>query len=139
MAGKSVRGPYPGPSKVESLMTLTKNFLEDLLFKCVGNNDLENVKTILSVQNLETNRDVKLHLNSYLSLHDTPLTLATRMGYLDIMKCLIDHGANVNQGNYDGKTPIFFATTSGNLESVKLLIESGCDVSKGNRYHKVVS
>ena len=137
MAEERIGRPCPGPGKVPPLLTLTKNLLESLLFKFVDGNDLENVEIILSVLNLSLNSKANLELDSNSTTFDTPLTLATRKSNIDIMKCLIDHGASVDQGSYDGTTPLFIAVSKGDLESVKLLIKSGCDVNKGNRYCKV--
>ena len=52
-------------------------------------------------------------------------------GYCDIVKILIDNGADVHmQDNY----PIRFASDNGHYDIVKLLIENGADVSSKNNY-----
>jgi len=134
MADQRIGGPCSGPWKVPSLLTLCKNRLESLLFKKVEENDLAKVENILSVRNLSLNSNDELDLDSNVTTYETPLTQAAKMGSIDIMRCLLEHGADVDQVNCEGQTPLGIATTTGNLEAVRLLIEFGCDVNKGRRY-----
>lgn len=61
-----------------------------------------------------------------------PLKLAIIKGNLDIVKLLIEKGANINV-KYDlYNTPLHIAMINGNLEIVKLLIEKGADVNAKN-------
>ena len=69
----------------------------------------------------------------------TPLHFAATKGYLQVMKILIDNGANVNAKNKNGLTPLHYAvdvnySSSRNCEKVvKLLMDNGADISiKGN-------
>ena len=61
--------------------------------------------------------------------HYTPLSIAARYGLADIVKILIDKGADVNYGSF---TPIFMASKGGNLKSVKYLIEGDADINLKN-------
>ena len=58
---------------------------------------------------------------------DTPLSCQCAAGNLDVVKLLIDSGADVNRpcAGYDGQRPIHFATT---VDIVRLLIERGAEV-----------
>ena len=51
---------------------------------------------------------------------------ATVKGYIDILKCLIDHGANVDIGNNQGITALHL---NAQLEVVKCLIENGAKIN----------
>ena len=42
-------------------------------------------------------------------------------GYLDILKVLVNAGANIHENNGLGTTPIMFASMFGNYEIVKYL------------------
>ena len=57
----------------------------------------------------------------------TPLFIASEKGHLDIVKLLIDKGADVHAKDTFGKTALNLA--SQRLEIVKLLIEKGAEVN----------
>ncbi len=58
-----------------------------------------------------------------------PLHGAARDGRVEIVRMLIDAGANVNvQTNY-GKTPLHWAAWNGRVEVVRMLIGAGADVN----------
>jgi ankyrin repeat protein len=60
----------------------------------------------------------------------TALTLASRHGHLDVMKMLIENGADLNQANKFNKIPLHDAIlTDAGFESVKILIENGSNVN----------
>ena len=63
----------------------------------------------------------------------TALHLAAESGHLDIVKLLLDCGANVNsRGNFD-RAALHLAAESGHLDIVKLLLDCGANVnSRGN-------
>lgn len=59
----------------------------------------------------------------------TPLYLACKHGFCEIVKYFIDNGANINSKDHDGKTPLHIACFSGKtFEIVKLLVTSGVTV-----------
>ncbi|KPM03211.1 ankyrin repeat domain containing protein 8 [Sarcoptes scabiei] len=62
----------------------------------------------------------------------SPLWSAAVAGKLDVVKCLIKHGANVNSVSDTGSTPIRSACFMTNLEIVKFLTENGADILKPN-------
>ena len=53
---------------------------------------------------------------------------------LDAMKFLVDHGANINAADSDGRTALMYAANNDRLplEIVKLLIDNGADVNARN-------
>ena len=63
----------------------------------------------------------------------TPLMFAARGGHVNIVKLLIDAGANVNpkieRGGWFGAAPLEAATARGNLEVMRVLIAHGADVN----------
>ena len=60
-------------------------------------------------------------------IQSTPLHFAAHRGYSDIVKLLIDAGADVNaeEGNYSKSNPLHWAAKEGNLQVVKILVENG--------------
>ena len=65
----------------------------------------------------------------------TPLLAwAAKKGRTDIVKLLIEAGANVNVTNKNGSTPLHIAADHGHTEIVKLLIEKEANVNMANKY-----
>ncbi|CAH8860780.1 unnamed protein product [Trichobilharzia szidati] len=57
----------------------------------------------------------------------TALHRAAYAGSVDVLRCLIKHGANVNNRTEDGWTPLHSAAFWNQLASVQLLLEAGAD------------
>jgi hypothetical protein len=60
------------------------------------------------------------------------LFVAVRKRNIEIVKALIEAGADVNTISYSGRTPLFDAVRYHNIEMVKALIEAGADVNKAD-------
>jgi hypothetical protein len=60
----------------------------------------------------------------------TPLILASAYGPVDVVRALVDAGANVNAREARGMTPLMYAaaTDHGDIEIAKLLVARGADV-----------
>ncbi len=59
----------------------------------------------------------------------TAINYAAGSGYTEVVKALIEGGANINQVHVDGTTPLINASIGGNAALVKLLIDMGADIS----------
>lgn len=68
-----------------------------------------------------------LIINDY---YDIPLIKASEVGNIDIVKFLVEHGAEVNIKDPWDTTPIYAACRERNLEVVKYLIEEGANINK---------
>ncbi len=66
----------------------------------------------------------------------TPLHLAAAYGHDDVMKPLLENGANVNSIAEDENrgTPLHWAVGAGKLECVKILVEAGADIDAENQH-----
>ncbi len=58
-----------------------------------------------------------------------PLHLAVYNEHPQIVRLLLDYGANPNTRMNNGQTPLFVAAYFGNVKSMKMLIEHGADVN----------
>jgi ankyrin repeat protein len=63
----------------------------------------------------------------------TPLMRAASLGQIEVMKALIEAGAEVNKRNQSW-TPIMYAAWKGQTEAAKILIEKGALVNSPNKY-----
>lgn len=64
----------------------------------------------------------------------TALLAATAQGYSNIMKRLLDAGANPDIGNLHSITPLMYTARYGNLESCKLLLDYGANLNLQDWY-----
>jgi ankyrin repeat protein len=62
----------------------------------------------------------------------TPLILAAREGDVDLVRLLVDAGADVNAVAGDGKTALALAIFNGNYEAASLLVDRKADVNKAD-------
>jgi ankyrin repeat protein len=100
----------------------TKDKVSDLVFRR---------KTDELAQLIKTG---EISVNDYLHRDRSILALATAANYTDVMKCLIENGADVNlmdSGNL-GYTPIEWAARENHVEALQLLLNHKADINKGN-------
>lgn len=68
--------------------------------------------------------------------HATLLCQCVYDGDLDLLKCLLLAGCNVNAGDYDARTALHISAAEGNLPAVRLLLEVGrADVTVRDRWN----
>ena len=67
---------------------------------------------------------------------DEALRWGCQSGHLDVVKKLIEKGANVNQKYDYAKTALMKASEAGYLEIVKKLIEKGVDINQKDYYDR---
>jgi ankyrin repeat protein len=61
---------------------------------------------------------------------NAPLHKAAKQS-MEMIKLLLEHGAQINATNYWGKTPLFTAVVHGNLKIVQFLLEHGAEPNAG--------
>ena len=65
--------------------------------------------------------------------HDsTTLIEASRVGYLEVAKCLLERGADVDKPDKRGETPLHWASGNGHVEVVETLLAAKAEVNKVN-------
>lgn len=99
-----------------------------LFFKCIEENQLARVKFFVE------NSDFNFLLNIQNPQGNTPLILSVLNGYLNLVKYLINIGADLNVQNERGNTALMEAIICKNLPMVKYLIENRANIYICNRF-----
>mmetsp|Transcript_23420 Transcript_23420/g.37704 ORF Transcript_23420/g.37704 Transcript_23420/m.37704 type:complete len:541 (+) Transcript_23420:1-1623(+) len=63
----------------------------------------------------------------------TPALIAAQMNHMDVLKVLVESGANIKQPMTEGTTPIKVAAAQGDPEVLQFLIDNGADVNSPNK------
>ena len=63
---------------------------------------------------------------------EAALIWSADLGHVDVVKALIDNGADLEASDFYGWTPLMKATYRNNIEIVKLLVEKGANVNAKN-------
>ena len=56
-----------------------------------------------------------------------PLHIAAQNGYLEIVELLLEHGANPNVQDNDGRTPLHYAVENCHVDVARVLLDHGAD------------
>ncbi len=105
------------------------NTEEDFLL-AVTNNDLSKVQSLIN-QGINVNKRFSNEHRQF-----TVLLLAAKNGLPEVVKILLDNGADPNIRDNYKHYPLMEAARFGHLESVKLLLTAGARVDARNRYDK---
>ena len=91
------------------------------LHHCAQNSLTTSVKRLLSIRNINVN--VKNDVSG-----STPLHWAAANGHVEIVRLLLQNGADVNaKDRWDG-TPLHWAASEGHIDILHLLVENGVDL-----------
>ena len=108
----------------EFLNSEDRTAVYDNLIKGIKHDDLDIVREIL-----RNNEDDHIDFN-YKDLDgNTLLILAVKVENENIVKILVDHGANVNGTNDNKQTPLMYAVILNYINIVKYLLKNGADVN----------
>jgi ankyrin repeat protein len=69
------------------------------------------------------------------AIRRTPLDRAACQGHPDVVRLLIERGAEVDSRDERRWTPLHFASRYGQLEVSRVLVDHGADVNARQRYH----
>lgn len=107
--------------KGEDVNDYTENGLFPL-WRAAANNNYE-IALLLLENGANANQETKVP-----PLNSTSIAFPCQEGYLEMVKLLVDHGADVNLQGFRNFTPIRVAAQNGHLEIVKYLAEHGADI-----------
>ena len=65
----------------------------------------------------------------------TPLMIAASFGNNELVKLLLEKGANANDKNINERTALHMAANKGNIEIIKLLVENGANISLKAKFY----
>ena len=103
-----------------------KNHARISLMGLIKRGDLEGTKRALKRASLEVNEFIGTDNRSRYS---APIHIAAEEGQLEILRFLIENGADVNsQDKYEKSTPLILAAREGHLACLELLIASGANL-----------
>jgi hypothetical protein len=94
---------------------------ETQLHHCARNGLTTSVKRLLSIRNINVN--VKDDWRGM-----TPLHYAAYNGHVEIVRLLLQNGADVNVRNKYGTTPLYWAASYGHVDILHLLVQNGADL-----------
>jgi ankyrin repeat protein len=61
----------------------------------------------------------------------SPLLIAAQEGHVDVVRCLVESGAGINQTVHHGVSPLYIATLQGHVDVVRYLVSDlGTDVNQ---------
>ena len=88
----------------------------------------QNVKKMGHKQNVKKTGH-KQNLKKTDKQGNTPLMRAVSAGDVELIKCLVQQGTDVNAVNNDHKTALLLASRSDDVNVLKIFIEAGADVN----------
>lgn len=114
------------------VVTRTRNGCAPLFVACKRGN-VEVVEYLISTCSADVEQRGLYEVPDDRSIHNvTPLWCASVAGRLAVVKCLVQHGADVNSVSDTGSTPVRSACFMTHLDIVTYLVENGADISKPN-------
>lgn len=94
----------------------------DALFAAINNENIEVVKTVINIENVNTINSKGL----------TPLIIACIMQDIKLLKLILGYNPDLNLKCSRSYTALMYACTYKDAEIVKLLIDNGCDLNTYN-------
>lgn len=95
--------------------------MDNLLLQACKNNQKSVVQTFLKRGGVDVDKRDEYG--------NTPLIYACMKGSRDVVKLLLDNGADAGLGNQSNRTPMHFAAETGNFQILSLLTDAGADVN----------
>ena len=92
-------------------------------------------RVVLENEDIQAWHDEAFHVSPELidewnGNNETPLYIAAKNGNMEMVKYLVEHGANVNRATDAGVTPLHLTALCGDLNIMQYLVEHGADVNR---------
>ena len=104
------------------------------LIKATMSGNVMYVKTILSSNHVDLDQECNIIFDGLVVYGATALWVASCLRHLDIVKLLVENGANVNYNTTAQSMPLRAACYEGRRNIVEYLIEQGANVNLCNEY-----
>lgn len=105
-----------------------------LLYACKKNILPIAALSIEAGANIEVSNKFTPEMLAYMVGNINPLILATILGHVDIIKMLLERGADVNAQNNLDETPLTEAAHRGHKEIIEILINAGANINSNTLY-----
>ena len=117
-----------------------EQFAKNPLFQAVHDQDEKKLKGLFEILLVERELFcvlIALIAGGKFSIHDTgpgmtPIMLAVLQAYTDMVKVLLENGANPSIANHEGFTPIHAASFRGSPKIVEMLLAHGVEFDKAH-------
>ena len=114
---------------------VVEEFSDCPLCKAAKNGDLERIEFL--IDSGENPNSVSQSVNAFSDqpgkLGDSALRFAVAEGHVDIVRALLDGGADVNKANKDGATPLSASTNHSSAEIALILLDAGANPNAKNK------
>ena len=120
-------------SREEAILRYKKEppyLLTTILNSCLINDNIKEAKILI-----EAGADLNMP-HEHFDKERPPIIIASQYGHEEIVKLLLDNGANPNIQTKNGDTALHSAARMGRFEITKMLIESGADTQLSNQRKK---
>ncbi len=134
-SGSVTSTPRPGPGNAHSVRVLLRLGADPNLVDKLGKSALliaaryGRDQSVIALLASGADPNATIEFNQ-----PPPLGIAASEGYLDIVKRLLEAGANVNSRYQNGKTALMSASFSGHLKIAGVLLDAGADVNASDTY-----
>ena len=102
------------------MSTVYFEWLTDELFNAVSDNNVDEVSQLLS-----ENQHFSINVDAVNFEASGLLHVAARMGHTEMVRLLLDRGADVNVRDRGGRAPLHLACMNGHTDTVRLLLDRG--------------
>ncbi|CAF0925813.1 unnamed protein product [Didymodactylos carnosus] len=120
---------------INDFVPYTKKYQWNILIIAARNGYYKVVKRLLQKFNVNIEIEASVDYDGLLVEGASPLWCAAASGYMNIVKLLMDHGAQVNHLTRNHSTPLMAACFDGNFDIVKYLVENGAILDIKNISH----
>ena len=105
-----------------------KHNLNKELYQAVKSNNYDEIKKLIEAGATIFKGNSK-EFKLYSEDEDTPLHIATKNGFLNIIKLLVENGAIIDATNRKEQTPLHWAVHNGYSDIINYLLAHGADIN----------